>query len=90
MNIAIGSVINMTPASAGWDIAFDLGGETGEVVCPVIGWATVVQSRTKAGNANTVVQPAFVWGDQVWTETELREHTPDLGGIAIRRQDFGF
>ncbi|MBW8701858.1 hypothetical protein MBT84_19820 [Streptomyces sp. MBT84] len=90
MDIAIGSVINMTPANIVWDVAFDLGGETGEVVCPVVGWATVVQSRTKAGNANTVVQPAFIWGDQVWTETDLREHAPDVKRFEIRRQDYGF
>jgi hypothetical protein len=85
MNIATGSVLNMAPAAPDWVVAFDLGGESGEVVCPVIGWATVVQSRMKDGTAHTDVKPAFLWGDIVWTEAELREHTPGLKGVEIRR-----
>ncbi|MDX3555311.1 hypothetical protein PV729_26690 [Streptomyces europaeiscabiei] len=84
MKLSIGSVLNMTPVTAAWEIAFDIGGETGTVVCPVIGWATVVSSLMKDGTAHTEIKPAFVWGDMVWTEADLREHTPDLRGITLR------
>ncbi|WP_432132727.1 hypothetical protein [Streptomyces tendae] len=85
MNIATGSILNMTPADNDWVVAFGLEGEPDDVVCPVIGWATVVQAHMKDGTVHTEVKPAFVWGDMVWTETELREHTPGLKRVQIRR-----
>ena len=87
MNIAKGNVINMAPAGHDWTITFDVGDETGEVVCPVIGWATVAQAHMKDGTVTTAVEPVFVWGSMVWTESELREHTPGLGGIEIRARE---
>lgn len=84
MNLSTGSVLNMAPAHGPWEIAFDLGGETGTVACPVIGWATVVIARMTDGTAHTEIKPAFVWGDMVWTETDLREHTPGLCNVTLR------
>lgn len=87
MNIATGNVINLTAAAPDWVVAFDIGGETGEVVCPVIGWATVAEAEMTDGTVSTCVQPAFLWGDMVWTPTELREHTPGLSGVEIRARE---
>lgn len=85
MNIATGSTLNMAPAGHDWVIAFNEGDETGpEVVCPVIGWATVVVAHLNDGTVSTEVKPAFVWGDMVWTENELREHSPELRAFDIR------
>ncbi|MGW0933631.1 hypothetical protein [Streptomyces sp. NPDC002666] len=85
MNINTGNVINLIPATPDWVVAFNIGGETGEVVCPVIGWATTVEAHLPDGKVATCVEPAFVWGEMVWTPTELREHTPGLSGVATRR-----
>ncbi|MEU1302817.1 hypothetical protein [Streptomyces shenzhenensis] len=87
MKLTTGSVLNMTPAGHDWVVAFDLGGETGEVVCPVIGWATVVTADFKDGTVHTEVKPAFVWGDMVWTESELREHAPEITSFEIRARE---
>ncbi|MGW3936469.1 hypothetical protein [Streptomyces phaeochromogenes] len=84
MRLTIGSIVNMTPAPGPWEIAFDPDGGSDMVVCPVIGWATVVTAHMKDASVHTELKPAFVWGDMVWTETELREHTPGLGGITLR------
>lgn len=84
MKLSIGSILNMTPADGPWEIAFDLGAETDTVVAPVIGWATVVEAHMSDGTTSTAIQPAFVWGDMVWTEHELRVHTPGLGAITLR------
>lgn len=86
MKLGIGSTLNMAPASGPWEIAFDLGDgdEIQVAVCPVIGWATVVTAHLDDGTAHTELQPAFVWGDGVWTESELREHTPGLGHLTLR------
>ncbi|MFJ4987920.1 hypothetical protein ACIP9H_29465 [Streptomyces sp. NPDC088732] len=84
MNLTVGSVTNMAPANADWHIAFDLGGDSDIVVCPVIGWATVVTARMEDGAVITEIQPAFVWGGQVWTEAELRVHAPGLGSVSLR------
>lgn len=87
MKIATGSILNMAPAGHDWVAAFDIGGETEEIVCPVIGWATVVEAHMSDGTATTCVQPAFLYADMVWTPTELREHTPGLSGIEIRARE---
>lgn len=83
MKIETGNVINLTACAPDWVVAFNLGGETGEVICPVIGWATVVEAHLTDGTTSTAVQPAFLWGDMVWTPSELREHTPGLGSVEI-------
>jgi hypothetical protein len=83
MKLSTGSTLSLAPAT-GWEIAFDLAGETGAVVCPVIGWATVVAAHMNDGTVSTEIKPAFVWGDMVWTEADLREHTPGLGLITLR------
>jgi hypothetical protein len=86
MNIATGSVINMTPAPNGaWSAVFQLDTDGDIELCPVIGWATVVTAHLNDGSVSTEVKPAFVWGAMVWTETELREHTPTLTAFDIRR-----
>lgn len=88
MNIATGSVLNMAPAGHDWVIAVDLGDETGpEIVCPVIGWATVVEAHLSDGTATTCVQPAFLYVDMVWTPNELREHNPAASGFEIRARE---
>ncbi|MEU9894264.1 hypothetical protein ACIBCS_27925 [Streptomyces phaeochromogenes] len=85
MNIATGSVLNMAPAGHDWVIAFDEGDETlPEIVCPVVGWATVVEARLNDGTATTCVQPAFLYVDMVWTPNELREHNATVSGFEIR------
>ncbi|MFM9652785.1 hypothetical protein ACKI1S_42630 [Streptomyces galilaeus] len=85
MNIATGSVLNMAPAGHDWVVAFDHGDETApETVCPVIGWATVVEARLNDGTATTCVQPAFLYLDMVWTPNELREHDDEITGFEVR------
>ncbi|MFJ9903941.1 hypothetical protein ACIRVK_13720 [Streptomyces sp. NPDC101152] len=87
MKIATDSIISLAPTGPDWVVAFDLGGETGEVVCPVIGWATVVQAHMQDGSVVTEIKPAFLWGDLVWIENELRDHTPDLGYVEVRARE---
>jgi hypothetical protein len=87
MKIATGNVINMAAAAPDWVVAFNIGGETDEIVCPVFGWATVVETHLNDGTVTTAIEPAFLWGDMVWTSTELREHTPGLSGIEIRARE---
>jgi hypothetical protein len=88
MNIATGSILNMAPAGHDWVIAFDEGDETApEIVCPVVGWATVVQSRMNDGTVHTEIAPAFLYVDMVWTPTELREHNPAASGFEIRARE---
>ncbi|WP_405549513.1 hypothetical protein OG215_25145 [Streptomyces globisporus] len=84
MNIATGNVISVAPAAPmDWVVAFNLDGDD-EIVCLVVGWATVVTAHLKDGTAATAIEPAFFWADTVWTSSELREHTPGLSGIEIR------
>ncbi|MEU5707903.1 hypothetical protein [Streptomyces flaveolus] len=86
MNIAPGSIASITPIPDGtWNVVFKSDEDSGWEVCPVIGWATVVTSATADGAAHTDVQPAFLWGDMVWTESDLREHAADFTGFGIRR-----
>ncbi|MEU3318881.1 hypothetical protein [Streptomyces sp. NPDC006785] len=87
MNIDKGNVINMIPATPDWIVAFNISEHEGndEIVCPVIGWATTVEAQLPNGLVTTCVEPAFVWGDTVWTPGELREHTPGLSGVETRR-----
>lgn len=86
MNIAPGSVANVAPVPDGaWNVTFKLSADSGLEVCPVVGWATVVTSVTEAGAAHTEVKPAFLWGDMVWTEHDLREHSPEFAGFRIQR-----
>jgi len=88
MNIATGSILNMAPAGNDWVIAFDYGREGGEdLVCPVIGWATVVDARLSDGTATTSIQPAFLHLDMVWTPAELREHDHEVGVWNIRARE---
>ncbi|MEU1194951.1 hypothetical protein ABZ446_01850 [Streptomyces sp. NPDC005813] len=88
MNIATGSILNLAPAGHDWVIAFDLGDETGpEIVCPLIGWATVVEAHLNDGTATTCVQPAFLYVDMVWTPNELREHNPAASGFEVRARE---
>lgn len=88
MNIATGSILNMAPAGHDWVIAFDEGGETQpEIVCPVIGWATVVEAHLNDDTASTCVQPAFLYLDMVWTPNELREHNHEISGFEIRARE---
>jgi hypothetical protein len=87
MNIAPGSILNMAPAGHDWVVAFDHGHEGGEdLVCPVIGWATVVDSHLTDGTATTSIQPAFLHVGMVWTPAELREHDHEVGvwNISVR------
>ncbi|MFJ6566452.1 hypothetical protein ACIQNU_03470 [Streptomyces sp. NPDC091292] len=84
MKITTGSVITMTPVAPGWVVIFDQGGEVGEVTCPVIGWATVVNAHLNDGTVHTEIKPAFLWGDMVWTEHDLREHAPEITRVEIR------
>jgi hypothetical protein len=86
VKIETGSVINLTACAPDWTVAFNHS-ETEQIVCPVIGWATVVEAHMNDGTTATSVQPAFLYGDMVWTPTELREHTPGLGSIAIRARE---
>jgi len=85
MNIATGNVIRVSAASPDWVVTFDLGDEA-EIVAPVVGWATVMQAWTSEGDT-TRIEPAFLWGDMVWTETELREHSPGLSAFEIRARE---
>ncbi|MFD4524858.1 hypothetical protein ACFWP7_13220 [Streptomyces sp. NPDC058470] len=86
MKLSIGSTVNMTPAPNGvWSAVFQLAPDSDIELCPVIGWATVVVAHLKDGTVSTEVKPAFVWGDMVWTENELREHSPELTAFDIRR-----
>ncbi|MGW6261360.1 hypothetical protein [Streptomyces sp. NPDC055085] len=85
MNIATGSVLNLAPCAPDWVVALDYGNETErEIVCPVIGWATVIEAHLTDGTATTAVQPAFLYLDTVWTPTELREHDHEVNGYEIR------
>ncbi|MFK0154615.1 hypothetical protein ACIQVK_21390 [Streptomyces sp. NPDC090493] len=83
MKLDIGSILNMTPETGGWEFVFDLG-DAETVVCPVIGWATVVTAHLNDGTVHTEIKPAFVWGDLVWTEPELHEHAAGVTGITLR------
>lgn len=87
MIIAKGHVINLAPAGHDWVVAFDLGDETGETVCPVVGWATVARAALNDGSTTTEVEPAFLWGNQVWIETDFREHAPNFSGFEIRARE---
>ncbi|MFD3929560.1 hypothetical protein [Streptomyces sp. NPDC058614] len=84
MKIAIGCALNIAPAGHDWVVSFDLGGETEKVVCPVIGWATVVRGHLNDGTTTTDVRPAFLWDQQVWTEMDLIEHAPTHSDFEIR------
>ncbi|MFC8429882.1 hypothetical protein [Streptomyces sp. NPDC057253] len=87
MKIAIGCVLNMAPAGHDWVVAFDLGGEVGEVVCPVVAWATVVRGHLKDGTTTTDARPAFLWDHQVWTEMDLIEHASGYTNFEIRARE---
>lgn len=88
MIIATGSVLNVAPAGHDWVIAFDHGDETQpEIVCPVIGWATVVEAHLNDGTATTCLQPAFLHLDMVWTPNELREHNHEITGFELRARE---
>lgn len=87
MKIGIGSVINMAPAGHDWVIAFDQDRETGEVICPVVGWATVVRAHLKDGTTTTDIHAAFLWGSTVWTEMDLIEHGVAYAGFEIRARE---
>lgn len=80
MIIATGSILNMAPAGPDWVIVFDYGHEeTEDLVCPIIGWATVVDACLTDGTATTSIQPAFLHVGMVWTPAELREHDHEVG-----------
>lgn len=88
MIIATGSILNMAPAAPDWVIAFDYGHEkTEDLVCPVIGWATVVSAVDSIGVATTSIQPAFLHQDMVWTPAELREFDHEVGVWNIRARE---
>lgn len=88
MNIATGSILNMAPAGHDWVIVFDYGHEeTEDLVCPVIGWATIVSAVDSTGAATTSIQPAFLHLDMVWTPAELREHDHEVGVWNIRARE---
>ena len=88
MNIATGSILNMTPAGNDWVVAFDHGDETEpEIVCPVIGWATVVDAHLNDGTATTSIQPVFLYLDVLWTPNELREHDYEVGLCSVRARE---
>ena len=88
MNIATGSTLNMAPAGNDWVIVFDYGHEaTEDLVCPVIGWATVVSAHDSVGFATTSIQPAFLHQDMVWTPSELREFDHEVGVWNIRARE---
>ncbi|MFF2384066.1 hypothetical protein [Streptomyces sp. NPDC058108] len=88
MNIATGSILNLAPCTPDWVVALDYGNETEpEIVCPVIGWATVIEAHLTDGTATTAVQPAFLYLDTVWTPTELREHDHEVNGYEIRARE---
>lgn len=86
MKIDKGHVISVSAATPDWVVVIDLGDDT-EIICSIIGWATLVQARMKDGTVTTNVEPAFLWGDMVWTETELREHSPGLARFEIRARE---
>ena len=86
MKIANGSIISISAAGPDWTVAFDLG-DGNEIVCPLIGWATVVEAHFSDGTTATRIEPAFLWDAQVWTGGELREHTPTLEGFEIRARE---
>ncbi|WP_306186935.1 hypothetical protein [Streptomyces sp. MK5] len=78
MIIANGNVISIAAAAPDW-VAVLSEGNSEDITCPVIGWATVVQAHMNDGTVTTSVEPAFLWGEQVWTETDAREHS--TGGL---------
>ncbi|MEV8552589.1 hypothetical protein AB0L04_22570 [Streptomyces glaucescens] len=78
MKIAAGSVINIAPATPDWVVVLNEGNSE-DITCPVIGWATVVQAHMNDGTVATTIEPAFLWGEQVWTESDAREHS--TGGL---------
>jgi hypothetical protein len=86
MKLSTGSIVTMAPAPSGaWAVTFQLSTDGAIEFCPVIGWATVVTAHLKDGTVSTELQAAFVWGDQVWTERDLREHSPELTAFSICR-----
>lgn len=88
MKIATGSVLNMAPAGHDWVVALDHGDETtAEIICPVVGWATVVEAHLTDGTASTAVQPAFLYLDTVWTPNELRAFDYEVKGYEIRARE---
>lgn len=88
MNIATGSILNMTPAGHDWVIALDCGDATvPEVIRPIVGWATVIDAHLTDGTVTTSIQPAFLHLDMVWTPAELREHAPEVRGFEIRARE---
>lgn len=86
MKIAAGSVINIAPTAPDWIVILSEG-DSEDIICPVIGWATVVQAHMNDGTVATSVEPAFLWGDQVWTETDAREHSTGGLRFAIRARE---
>ena len=84
MNIAPTNIVSIAPIEIGtMQVAFKPDPEAREEVCPVIGWATVVNSMGTRG-ADTEVKPAFLWGGQVLTEYDLVEHAPGFVGYDLR------
>ncbi|MEU3836113.1 hypothetical protein [Streptomyces microflavus] len=83
MNIAPANAISVAPTAPGWEVSFNFAdGE--DIVRPVIGWATVATSRDESGETTTSIEPAFVWLHKVWTETDVREHTPGALRFELR------
>lgn len=86
MNIATGSILNLAPAGADWTVVFHHG-DTEQIICPVIGWATVVDAHLTDGTATTSIQPAFLYLDTIWTPAELREHDFEVSAITINARE---
>lgn len=86
MKIAPGSVAAFATAQPGWTVTIRWGGEEPKIETgPVVGWATVVSAHLNDGTTSTLIQPAFILGGDVITESELREHSPEVVGLCINR-----
>ncbi|MFJ7229820.1 hypothetical protein ACIQVF_09775 [Streptomyces tendae] len=88
MKIATGNVHHVAPCPPGWLVVLNNGADQEqEIVCPLIGWATVVEAHLADGTTSTAVQPAFLYLNTVWTPGELREHDTEFSGYEIRSRE---
>ncbi|MEV5943675.1 hypothetical protein [Streptomyces sp. NPDC051994] len=71
MPYSIGSVLNATPATAGWTVTVTSPSSGDPTACPIVCWATVVVGYDAVGQARTEIQAAFVLDREIWTAHSL-------------------
>lgn len=80
------SVVSLTPAEPGWDLELSRPGAEA-VLCPVIGWAVVVVDLPAHDEAETAIEPAFVYEGAVFTPGEFAHTIGELEYALIEPED---